>query len=65
MKMKFLAIGLMCTMTMIGCSRDAQVASKNLSYAADNFELDRRIVFITGLLVTTFSQSRVNVLLMQ
>ena len=55
----------MCTMTMIGCSRDAQVASKNLSYAADNFELDRRIVFITGLLVTTFSQSRVNVLLMQ
>ncbi|WP_391485544.1 hypothetical protein RKQ54_10870 [Acinetobacter baumannii] len=43
MKMKFLAIGLMCTMTMIGCSRDAQVASKNLSYAADNFELDRRI----------------------
>ncbi|MFI7854855.1 hypothetical protein ACFMJT_22520, partial [Acinetobacter baumannii] len=49
MKMKFLAIGLMCTMTMIGCSRDAQVASKNLSYAADNFELDRRIVFYNGI----------------
>lgn len=39
----------MCTMTMIGCSRDAQVASKNLSYAADNFELDRRIVFYNGI----------------
>ncbi|MFI7912851.1 hypothetical protein ACFMKF_17500, partial [Acinetobacter baumannii] len=49
MKTKFLAIGLMCTMAMVGCSRDAQVASKNLSYAADNFELDRRIVFYNGI----------------
>ncbi|VCZ57957.1 hypothetical protein BANRA_02736 [Acinetobacter baumannii] len=54
MKIKFLAIGLMCTMAMVGCSRDAQVASKNLSYAADNFELDRRVVFIMGSPVNTF-----------
>ncbi len=49
MKMRILAVGLMCTMAMAGCSRDAQVASKNLSYAADNFELDRRVVFYNGI----------------
>jgi len=49
MKMKFLAVGLMCAMSVVGCSRDAQVASKNLSYAADNFELDRRVVFYNGI----------------
>ena len=32
-----------------GCDRDAKVASRNLSYAADNFELDRRIVFYNGI----------------
>ncbi len=31
-----------------GCS-DASVASKNLSTAADNFEIDRRIVFYNGI----------------
>jgi len=51
MKMKLLVVGLMCAFAFAGCSRDAQVASKNLSYAADNFQLDRRVVFynsITG-----------------
>lgn len=48
MKTKILAVGLMCAMAMAGCSRDAQVASRNLSYAADNFQLDRRIVFYNG-----------------
>ena len=34
----------------IGCeSRDAQVASHNLSTAADQFELNRRIVFYNGI----------------
>ena len=28
---------------------DADVASKNLSYAADNFEINRRIVFYNGI----------------
>lgn len=48
MKTKIIALGLMCAMAAVGCSRDAQVASRNLSYAADNFQLDRRIVFYNG-----------------
>lgn len=32
-----------------GCSRDADVASRNLSVAADQFELQRRIVFYNGI----------------
>ena len=32
-----------------GCSRDADVASRNLSAAADQFELQRRIVFYNGI----------------
>ena len=32
-----------------GCSTDAQVASRNLSQAADMFEIDRRIVFFNGI----------------
>lgn len=34
--------------TFAGCS-DADVASKNLSKAADNFEVTRRIVFYNGI----------------
>mgnify|MGYP003617145393 FL=1 len=49
MKTKILAVGLMCAMAFVGCSRDAQVASRNLSHAADNFQLDRRIVFYNGI----------------
>ena len=40
-----LSLGLLIT----GCSREAEVASNNLSYAADNFQLDRRIVFYNGI----------------
>ena len=40
-----LSFGLLIT----GCSREAQVASQNLSHAADNFQLDRRIVFYNGI----------------
>ena len=32
-----------------GCSNDAHVASSNLSKAADNFEINRRIVFYNGI----------------
>lgn len=31
------------------CSNDAQVASRNLSVAADQFEIDRRIIFFNGI----------------
>lgn len=32
-----------------GCERDADVASRNLSAAADNFEVNRRVVFYNGI----------------
>lgn len=34
---------------LAGCSPDAEVASQNLSKAADNFEIDRRVVFFNGI----------------
>ena len=33
----------------VACSSDADVASENLSKAADNFEVPRRIVFYNGI----------------
>lgn len=35
--------------TLAACSNDAQVASQNLSKAADNFEINRRVVFYNGI----------------
>lgn len=32
-----------------GCSNDADVASQNLSQAADNFQINRRVVFYNGI----------------
>ena len=32
-----------------GCPDDARVASRNLSKAADNFEINRRIIFYNGI----------------
>ncbi len=40
---------LAAALSLMSCGRDAQVASRNLSYAADNFELNRRIVFYNGI----------------
>ena len=34
---------------VVGCDRPADVASKNLSLAADNFQIARRIVFYNGI----------------
>jgi hypothetical protein len=34
---------------LAACSNDADVASRNLSQAADNFEINRRIVFYNGI----------------
>lgn len=49
MKLKFIALGLVCTGLLFGCARDADVASRNLAAEADNFQLDRRIVFYNGI----------------
>lgn len=45
-----IAIGIGATTLMTsGCNRDAQVASHNLSKAADMFEIQRRVVFYNGI----------------
>ena len=43
-----LAIALLAMVMLAGCD-DAEIASYNLSKAADNFEIDRRIVFYNGI----------------
>lgn len=47
--MKLLFSALAIAVTLTGCGGDAQVASSNLSKAADNFEISRRIVFYNGI----------------
>lgn len=42
------ALALVGTIGLAGCD-DAKVASANLSRAADNFEINRRIVFYNGI----------------
>lgn len=49
MKRIIAAMGLACTvMALAGCE-DADIASQNISKAADNFEINRRIVFFNGI----------------
>lgn len=43
------AILLAATVLVAGCERDADVASRNLSAAADMFEINRRIIFYNGI----------------
>lgn len=50
--MKFVVAMVALTVALIGisaCERDADVASRNLSKAADMFEINRRIVFYNGI----------------
>lgn len=48
MKKMLIAAVMFGTLALIGC-RDAQVASENLSKAADMFEINRRVVFLNGI----------------
>lgn len=43
------ALLLLGAAALAGCATDAEVASENLSKAADQFEVARRIVFINGI----------------
>lgn len=43
--MKKLIVSILAVLVMAGCSPDAQVASRNLSQAADMFEIMRRVIF--------------------
>lgn len=47
--MKKLMMFLFATALLAGCEDDAQVAEKNMVKAADNFEINRRIVFYNGI----------------
>lgn len=45
---KIILAAVTCSL-LAGCSREADVASYNLSRAADEFEVNRRIVFYNGI----------------
>ena len=48
MHMKLVVVAAAVAM-LAGCQDDAQIASRNVSKAADNFEVNRRIVFYNGI----------------
>lgn len=49
--MKYVAIplALASAIALAACDRDADIASRNISKAADMFEIDRRVVFYNGI----------------
>jgi hypothetical protein len=48
-KLAIAAVAGFSILALAGCQDDATVASYNISKAADNFEIDRRIVFYNGI----------------
>jgi hypothetical protein len=52
-KIKRVLVSLSASLLLLGgaaaCSSDADTASSNLSNAADNFEINRRVVFYNGI----------------
>lgn len=46
---RFIAFFFVGFFALTACSSDADVASENISTAADNFEVERRIVFVNGI----------------
>jgi predicted small secreted protein len=49
MKKLFVVMIVLAALLLAGCATDADVASQNLSLAADQFEIDRRVVFYNGI----------------
>ena len=47
--MKKLIVGTLALLTLVGCTSEADTANENLSKAAENFEVPRRIVGINGI----------------
>ena len=47
--MKKLITALLLALVIASCSREADIASENLSRSADSFEITRRIVFYNGI----------------
>jgi uncharacterized lipoprotein YmbA len=48
-KKKLIAAAIIAAAGLSACASDADVASRNISTAADQFEVDRRIVFFNGI----------------
>ena len=46
---RIVTTGLVALIALTACERDADVASRNLSVAADMFEINRRVVFYNGI----------------
>ena len=49
MKYLLLLILALFMAVVVACTDDAQIASRNVSKAADNFEVQRRVVFMNGI----------------
>ena len=49
MKNLLITLCLLISLAITGCSTDAEIASRNVSKAADNFEVYRRVVFFNGI----------------
>ncbi len=47
--MRKILIGVFLAFFLVGCEREADVASRNMSVAADQFEVMRRVVFFNGI----------------
>jgi hypothetical protein len=48
-KIALLGLGIMSIISMVGCSSEADTVSENLSKSADNFQVQRKVVFINGI----------------
>lgn len=48
-KLMMITASLAAAMLLTGCEDDATIASRNLSKAADMFEIERRVVFYNGI----------------
>lgn len=49
MKLTTIALLFAAAVAVSGCDNDANIASRNLSKAADQFEVNRRVVFYNGI----------------
>ena len=48
-KVVYMIVAMAMMLVAVACADDADVASRNISKAADNFEVERRIVFYNGI----------------
>ena len=49
MKISAVSLAALAVLGLAGCASDSDVVSENLSKAADQFEIERRIIFFNGI----------------